>query len=99
MLAKPAKTPQFLSQIRFDVGRGGYLNRYVALREVSQEALCHRKVPNGGFVGVDCAEKPVGNAVRARSDWVVSSLAMSLPQFDHPGSSLEDVGSIVPALF
>jgi len=24
---------------------------------------------------------------------------MSLPQFDHPGSSLEDVGSIVPALF
>jgi len=24
---------------------------------------------------------------------------MSLPPFDHPGSSLEDVGSIVPALF
>jgi hypothetical protein len=51
-LAKPAKTTQFLSQIRFDVGRFGYLNRYVALREISQEALCHRNVPYNGFMSL-----------------------------------------------
>jgi hypothetical protein len=38
--------------VLFDVGRFGYLDRYVALMEISQEALRHRDVPHGGFVSV-----------------------------------------------
>jgi hypothetical protein len=45
-LANPTKTPQFLLQIRFDAGLFGYLDRYVALMEISQEALRHRDVPH-----------------------------------------------------
>ena len=53
----------------------------------------------GSGANLIALKNPVGNAVSPRYDWALSSLSMSLPPFDRQGSSLEDVGSIVPALF